>query len=138
MKKVALIISMVVISILGMSFITAGNNQKEKCLQNTDITETLMAEPEAYVYDLNHNLDRGEVTVTIKIKNYNEQACYRVKVTPTDKFSRVMSESSLYCTVGNASCYNSAKVTFHCCSGKEGEVKYCGNYDFIATIVAKE
>lgn len=138
MKKIALIFSMVAVSILGMSFITISNNQKEKCPQCTDFAEDSTTEPEAYVYSTNYDLDRGVVKVTVKIKNYNETACYRVKVTPTDKFSRVVSEGSLYCTVGNANCYNSAEVTFHCCSGKEGEVKYCGNYDFVATIVAKE
>ena len=132
MKRIALIVSLALVSTFGINNAHADNDTKESTTQLTTSSDNYSSDPQAYVSDVDYDLEKGIIQVWVTIKN-GDGDCHRVKVTPKDQISGVVVEGSLYVNAGST-CGNGC-VTFHCYSGKEGDAPMCRAYTFNAEIV---
>ena len=131
MKKVALIVSLALVSVFGMNCAYANNDVKDNTKQNTKQSEDCTAEPTAYVYDVSY-YDDGRIYVSVKIRNAEYGHRYRVKVTPKESIKGTVVEGSLYTTVDGTT---TSGVTFNCRSGKEENASMCKAYTFVAELL---
>ena len=119
------------VSMFGMNFVNANNDDSDNTPQNTAFSKDCTAEPSAYVDDVSYYED-GRIYVYVKIKNAERGYSYRVKVTAKDKIKGIIVEGALYTTVDGT---GSGSVIFHCRPGKEGNASMCVEYTFVAELL---
>lgn len=143
MKKSIFIIASLAAVVLLSSFVIERNVNNNTVVKQTIAAEgDCMGEPEAYVSDIDRSqIKDGVIKVKVRVKNYEKDVKYRIKVTPVSQITGLVVEGSLFTSVCNGSCggayydLSEGEVTFHCYSGKEGDAQYCKAYDFQARIV---
>lgn len=142
MKKSIFIIASLAAVVILSSFVIDRNVNNNTVVKQTIAAEgDCMGEPEAYVSDIDYSGQNGVIKVKVRVKNYEKDVKYRIKVSPVSQITGLVVEGSLFTTVCNGSCggayfdLSEGEVTFHCYSGKEGDAQYCKAYDFQATIV---
>ena len=132
-KKIALIVSLVLVNVFGINCAYANTDSKDNCPQNTTVSEISEAEPYAQVTDVSYDLEKNIIKVTVCIKN-PDGACHRAKVTPTDQISGVVVEGSQHTMIGGH-CDGCKTVTFHCDSVNGGDAKMCRAYNFKVELI---
>lgn len=135
MKKVSIFVTLLLVSAFSINSAYAENTKDENS-QSAIISEEYTDGPTAYVSNVQYDLEKGTIEVSVRIKGGKPDTWYRVKVTPTNQISGVVVEGSLYLNVNSSG--GEYSTTFHCATGKEGEAQYCRAYTFNAQVVGEK